>query len=313
MGGRGIGKTTTFLINAISAYLKTGEQFILCRRYKNELKEFRRKDPIKDIIDGVTYRADGGGGYEGMFNGKVMFHLIALSLADIYKSTTFPLVTKVIYDEAILQRGHVRHYLPNEVEALLEFCSTVFRLRSNGKIIVLGNNIDLFNPYFSYFNVPTFKGIYTDAKRGIYCELANNSPKLIALEEKTPLHSLVEGTAYGDYHYNNALLSDISYPIMPKPSYAELFIRLRMNNDTLNIYTCDKKGQQDILYCERREKVISDDMTFTIYENNKPNYYDCKLLRERYYNFISRYFYHSSIFYSDNKSADLLSAIMDII
>ena len=44
-GGRGIGKTTTFLIDGLHQVEK-GFQFVYLRRYKSEVKEFVNKDSL---------------------------------------------------------------------------------------------------------------------------------------------------------------------------------------------------------------------------------------------------------------------------
>ena len=98
-------------------------------------------------------------------------------------------------------------YLPDEIHAFFELVSTITRTRKNYKIIIIGNNADIFNIYFDYFKVPSFDGIYVDKTRGLYCELSKINPDLLKVEQETPLYKLVNGTPYGEYHYNNKPLT----------------------------------------------------------------------------------------------------------
>ena len=311
-GGRGIGKTTTFLIKALSAALSKHEEFIYLRRYKPEIKEFAAKDSLAPILDGVAYKGDGNGGYTMYYENTCLGHAMPLSVTSSYKSVNFSKVSLIIYDEAILPRGGSYHYLKNEVEMLFEFASTVFRTRTNTRVVVLGNNADLFNPFFAYFRIPSFNDIYYDKNRGIYCELAKNSPALLELEQQTPMYKLIAGTSYGDYHYDNKVLGSIQTKVIKKPSGCKLFIRLVMNDDTLNLYTYWLDGDQH-LYCERREKVIDDNITYPILENGIPNYYYVDLLKKKFKGYLFRIYFNEQMEFSDDKAGDIFKWIIESI
>ena len=63
LGGRGIGKTTGLNIQRTTNYFKDGSQFIYLRRYKNEIKQFTKKNTLNQVFDGYMYKGDGIGGY----------------------------------------------------------------------------------------------------------------------------------------------------------------------------------------------------------------------------------------------------------
>lgn len=309
-GGRGIGKTTTFLVGDFESYGKTGEQFMYVRRYKSELKTFMKESTIPDILEGVTYKAMGKVGYVCYYAGNVIGYLVALSMADDLKSSSFPKVTMIVNDECILRKGSNKHYIKDEPMALLELASTVFRTRTNGHIVCLGNNLDMFNPYSSFFNIPSFEGdVWFDKKRHLYVEYAHDSPKLRELEKKTPLYQLVDGTQYGNYHYNNEVMSMARHRTMPKPSKCDLYFRIAINNTTLNVYNAyiDNK---DWLYIERREREINDDITYEYMKDNQFNYYDIAQMRLRFLTWVSKMYYNGCIGYSDDKASDLFDVIM---
>ena len=277
-GGRGIGKTTSAFIKAILNSNK-GEEFIYLRRYKPEIKDFVNQDSLSPIVDGIRYRGDGTGGYMCYYEDHKVGNLIALSTSRSYKSVDFSKVTLIIFDEAFVKQGTSYRYLKGEVIMLLEFISTVVRTRTNVKVILFGNNEDMFSPYHSYFNIPAFATIYIDKEHGIYCEHAKNSEALMQLEKQTGLHKLIKDTSYGDYHYENKLINEERVIIASKPINSTLLFRVRLNKQTINIYTYINKEMY--LYVEYRDKIINDNITYTMLEDGKINYFNIELYRKR--------------------------------
>ena len=79
---------------------------------------------------------------------KLAGYGFAISNAVVLKSSTFPLVDKIIFDEFIIDKGNIT-YLSNEVDKFLETYETIARMR-NVKVYFLGNAISIANPYFDY-------------------------------------------------------------------------------------------------------------------------------------------------------------------
>lgn len=310
-GGRGIGKTTTFCIDGIKQSEK-GNEFIYLRRYKPEIKKFVNKDTLGTILDGIVYKGDGSGGYTALYEDTTLGYLISLSTARSYKSVDFSKVTRIIFDEAIVKETPSYRYLEDEITTLLEFISSVVRTRTGVKIIILGNNEDIFNPYASYFNLPIYETTYVDKKRGIYCEHAKNSPKLLALEEKTELYKLINGTAYGEYHYNNKVLTENTYTLGEKPKDSKLLFRIVANNQTVNIYTYYINEEQKI-YCERKNKIIEDNITYKLLIDGKPNYLDIESYRRKLKEFMYRKYFKNNIIYNDEKCGSIISWLIEEI
>ena len=61
------------------------------------------------------------------------------------KSTSYPHVTTVIFDEFLTRR----YYLPDEFILFMNVLSTIIRQRDNVKIFMLGNTVNRFCPYFT--------------------------------------------------------------------------------------------------------------------------------------------------------------------
>ena len=219
IGNRGGGKTFGCKYYAVDNFIKTGKQFIYLRRYVTEMKTVKTffldiQDFFPDdelIVKGKTF----------LINGEIAGHAMALSTSKIEKSSSFPDVNKIIFDEFIIDKG-VYHYLPNEIEYFLEFYETIARTREL-RVFFLANAITQTNPYFIYFNIElpynkmiqTFfndgKGKFSKRKTkqdpDILIELVNN-PDYIDMKAKTRFGQLIGGTKYYDYAITNEFLRD---------------------------------------------------------------------------------------------------------
>ena len=167
ISNRGGGKTYGSKEMCIKNFIKKGEQWIYVRRYKTELKkralffdDIKHKFPNHELtVQGNTMLCDG----------KVMGFFLALSVSQQEKSTSYPNVTSIIFDEFIIDKSHIR-YLTNEVEVALDLYETVNRTRTGRektRMYFLGNNISIVNPYFIFFDCIPKKGEqFTVAKNG---------------------------------------------------------------------------------------------------------------------------------------------------
>lgn len=309
IGGRGIGKTTGFVKKCIKDFMKTGGEFVYCRRYKTEI--MKAKDLLQPIVSGTSVKSIGNGIFAYTHDKVRIGYGVALSLQQSYKSgVDFSRVNTLIYDEAILHVNSTTRYLNDELTALFELISTIFRTRDNYRIFILGNNADMFNPYFAYFNVPKFEGSYMDKQRGLYCELLQNKPQLIEAEQKTPLYRLVNDTPYGAYHYNNEVLTSSTGTISDKPINAELIARLVYNDYTLNIY---RTGILE-MYVELRPKAIKDNIAIVLYDGGNPNYVNITDFRKSSLRvFVENCYYNGKVSYSESKAITLMGYVLEVL
>lgn len=308
-GGRGIGKTTSTIKHFFQDAVNNGEEFVIVRRYKDEIGLC--KDIFSPLVDGVTIRPLKKGIFEYHYNKKRIGYGVALSLQQNFKSgVDFSKVTNILYDEAIIMRGGTVRYLKEEITFFFELISTIVRLRTNYKVFIFGNNLDLFNPYYEYFNIPLIKGRYIDKKRKLIVEELPTKAGLKAIEEETPLYALTKGTTYGDYHYENKVLTSSNVGVLgEKPDNAKLVCRLVYHTVTLNVYL-----HYQGIYVECKEKIIKDNLTFTIVENGSPNYDDVKLYRGTdIKGAISRCYYRQKATYDSQKTYTILGEIVELI
>ena len=305
-GGRGKGKTTSLCRNKIKRYSKTGEQFIYLRRWKSETKKC--KDLLsKYIANKYNVEGIGDGAYKWSVNKNIIGYCIPLSTSQQFKSVDFEKVTSIIYDEAIIKKSSTNRYLEDEIQILLEFISTVFRTRKNCKVYIIGNNNDVFNPYFEYFKIPPFKDFYLDKNRGLYWEFVKTEEELAREEKETGLYKLTLNTAYGEYHYNNELLIKDNTMIIEKPKNLSFCYSLLVNNYTLHIYN----SKEYYLYCEFIPEIKRSEKIFKIMENNNINYALCKELK--YTQLMKRLvweYYNNNIYYNSPQAICILEDLI---
>lgn len=163
-GERSNGKTYDSLTRGLRNYKKTGNQFAYIRRWGEDIRAKNLSNlfsghiengVLQDIFnnewnqiyyrsgkfylekreeDGTINRSEEPFGYAFDLNG--MEH---------YKSTSFPRITLIIFDEFLSRNG----YLPNEFVLFQNTLSTIIRHRDNVKIFMLGNTVNQSCPYFN--------------------------------------------------------------------------------------------------------------------------------------------------------------------
>ena len=251
LGERGVGKTYQAKEYVISNYLKHGKQFIYLRRYGSELKDSMNTffDDIlaNKLFEGHEFSIKGSSKtlYTIYIDGEIMGYGVALSTSSILKSSSFPLVKTIIYDEFILEEG-VYHYLKNEVHAMLNLCETVFRLRDDGQVLFLGNSVSVDNPFFNYFDLTLpYNSEYKIFKGGlIVVNYIKNIPYREA-KKKTKFGRLVDSTPYGRYAIDNEMLNDNNDFVEKKGKNPKFWHSLVVNGVTYGVW---RNTKNDRLY-----------------------------------------------------------------
>lgn len=242
IGERGVGKTFNAKIAVLKKFLKSGEQFIYLRRYKTELDSAL-----------ATFWSDvqNNGYYENYelkverskmltkfkCNGKVCGYAMPLSTANILKSTAFPKVKTIIFDEFMLDSTGTYRYLKNEVTMLLDVVETVGRLRDI-QVLFLGNALSITNPYFTYFNLELpYNSEFKTFKNGL---IVVNYIKNVAYREakkKTKFGQLIADTEYAKYAIDNKMLRDNPHFIEKMPPDSKFYGMLIINGQNVGIWS----------------------------------------------------------------------------
>ncbi len=163
-GERSNGKTYSALDYALERYKKNGEQFAYIRRWREDIRKKNLMDlfnghtengRIKELFDGEWNQVHYGGDkfYLERVNEKKEVERAVdnfgfafdINSMEHSKSLSFPRVTTIIFDEFMSRNG----YLPNEWILFTNLLSTIIRHRNNVKIIMLGNTVNKYCPYFT--------------------------------------------------------------------------------------------------------------------------------------------------------------------
>ncbi|ALH46486.1 terminase [Bacillus phage VMY22] len=204
IGARSYGKTFGLKVHAVKSFIKKGEQFMYVRRNKDDLKtieEFFQDIAFKFPEHELTVKNK-----QFFIDGKLAGWAIPLHKWQAYKSTPYPNVTLMIYDEFIREKDGGR-YLPNEPRALSNFMHTVFRDRDNVRCVCLANAVTLANPFFIYFKLVPDKARRYNAYEEILVEI----PDSIDFNEEaknTRFGKLMRDTEYGAMAFDNEFTGD---------------------------------------------------------------------------------------------------------
>lgn len=232
VSARGLGKTFGTKHWCIRDFLRTGSQFIYVRRYKDELLDVDKY--FADIAAEFPDHDFSVSGHEFMIDGKVAGYALALSTSKIKKSTSYPLVNKIIFDEFIIDKG-TYHYLPDEVMHFLELYETVARLRENVRVFFLSNAITQVNPYFMYFEIrlPRSGSVYR--KGDILLEMPTDND-FTTRKKSTRFGKLIEGTPYSAYSIDNEFLRDTDTFIEKKGEKAQYYFTFIYKDEKYGIW-----------------------------------------------------------------------------
>lgn len=208
IASRGTGKTYGATKFVTKKFIEKGEEFIYVRRYKSELQKSIPR--FFSAMNANNEFKDHELGHKGMnliIDEKVCGYGVTLSTAQQLKSTNFPNVKYIIFDEFIIEEGQ-GHYLKNEVDIFLGLVETISRLR-DVKVILLGNSANIMNPYFLFFDIhlPYQNEIIT-FKDGLIALHYATSLEYIEVKKKSRFGKLVENTSYEEYAIENKFVND---------------------------------------------------------------------------------------------------------
>lgn len=209
IGERGVGKTYSTSKFVTKKFITSGDEFVYIRRYKSDLKKsipkFFNSLINNNEFEGHKLRTSGELFY---IDEKVAGYGMTLTMAQSLKSSNFPKVKYIIFDEFIIENDGHKHYLQNEVEVFLGLVETIARMRDI-KIFLLGNAVTVTNPYFIFFdiNMPYNSDIKTYKEGLILVQYMKNEEYRKAKHE-SKLGKLVEGTEYSKYAIDNSYRLD---------------------------------------------------------------------------------------------------------
>lgn len=255
VGSRGIGKTYGLRLQFIRDHIKHGYNFVEVVRFKNELsgvannyfdriesnEEFKGK--IFQTNNNMAFMADKPDGDEKP-KWELIGYFVALSQAQALKKRTFNNVKRINFDEAILdKKDRFHHYLPNEYATLANVVDTVSRERPDTdcikpRVYLLGNALDIMNPYFIHYNVGVPKRGYSWHKnKTMLLHYAEDAEYSKAKSDKTVAGRMLAGTEDGAINNSNTFARLNDDFVMAKTKTAKFTFGVVYNGFDFGIWT----------------------------------------------------------------------------
>lgn len=236
VGPRGIGKSfgaTDFVTNQ---FIKKGDEFVYLRRYKTELSR-GVKNFFSALIKENKYPNNtlSTKGLTFLIDDKICGYAMTLSTAQQLKSSNFPNVKTIIFDEFLIEPGQ-GHYLKNEVFAFLGLIETIARTR-NIRVIMLGNSVSEINPYFLFFDISIpYNNDIKLFKDGMILLQYINGTEFQKAKKQTRFGKLVSGTDYEDYAIDNKFLDESKMFIEKKSGQSKFSFSFVYKGSTYGVW-----------------------------------------------------------------------------
>ena len=333
-GERSNGKTYALLLKSIKAYFKDGSQFAYVRRWKEDITGRRAQRLFSGVNDNQEISKLSQGQFTGVHywagkfylcnyddNGKVIYgdsdvigFTFALSDGEHDKSTSFPNITTIIFDEFLTNRL----YLVDEFVLFMNTVSTIVRRRENVKIYMLGNTVNKFCPYFSEMGLDKVQQMEQGT---IDVYRYGNSDLKVAVEYCKSIDDKKDKPSNKYFAFNNPKLEMITggawelsiYPHLPmkyKPKDILLIFFIEFSD---NIYQCEIINVNDVAFIYIHDKTtpiknVDDHVIYSLEHSAKMNY-NRNLYRPngKIQSKIAQFFKHEKVFYQNNNVGDAIN------
>lgn len=205
IGERSNGKTYAVLKHCLECFYNGGGAFAYVRRWHDDIIGKRAETVFNALLDNNEIYKITGGTFSDIVYSRGRYYLAnydaehkkmiaqktpccyAFSLSDTEhdKSTSYPDINNVVFDEFITRR----YYLPDEFILFMNTLSTIIRDRNGVKIFMLGNTVNKYSPYFEEMgitNIATMEqgaiDVYTYGESSLtvaveYCATSNTRKK----------------------------------------------------------------------------------------------------------------------------------------
>jgi hypothetical protein len=259
IGRRGAGKTFSWKKWAYEDWKKNGNCWIYLRRYSDEISIVKQTfwDDLlpeegmvtRTVKNECQIREEQPEGLKGkelkewneLHPWKSFGFYISLNQQQSFKGSPFPNVTKICFDEFIIE-NKAQHYINGrqEPDQLLSIMETTFRKRKV-KLVLFSNAGFLDNPYFPKYNIKAkdFEGArFVKRNQGaVIFEYYTPTEETIEHQKQTDAYK-ISTDSYISYAYDNKFKDGTEAMIDKKPSGAEPWVKLTVDGKTwLTIYT----------------------------------------------------------------------------
>ena len=335
IGIRSNGKTFSVQSYGLKNYCETGEQMALIRRYQDDFVGKRGRATFENMVanglvekfskgkwNKIVYRASqwflakrDEELNEDVIDEKPFCYAFAINVAEHDKSSSYPNVTTVLFDEFLTRRG----YIPDEFIEFTNILSTIIRDRTNVKIFMCGNTVNKYAPYFSEMGLHNIRNQKPDT---IDVYTYGESELKVAVEYCAVSDEKRTSRKASDFYFafDNPKLQMITtgvweidiYPHIPERyikkdvifSYFITFARDNLHceiiNKNGNIFTYIHRKTSDI-------KKVKYDLVYSTEYSNRPNWTrKINAPRNSAEQKIWWFFKNDKVFYQDNEVGEIV-------
>ena len=243
IGERGVGKTYGASKFVTSRFINKGEEFVYIRRYKSELQK-AVPEFFKALINNEEFKDHKltTKGNKFIIDDQVAGYSFSLSTAQSLKSTNFPKVKTIIFDEFIIEEGQ-NHYIKNEVENFLGMVESICRMK-DVRIFMLANAVTISNPYFIYFDLslPYNTDIKT-YKDGLILVQYMYNKEYREAKAQTKFGKLTANTEYSKYANENNFRLDNKNFIEKKTGSSRCSFGIKYKDNTYGVWFDFNEGK----------------------------------------------------------------------
>jgi len=334
-GERSNGKSYAVLERIVENWFKNGKDGAIIRRWQDDFKSKRgqmmfsglsENGVIEKLSNGAydhvdyyagrfymaCYQVDESGVKKSIKCDKPFCYAFALSAMEHDKSTSYPNVTTILFDEFITRES----YFNDEFVLFMNTISTIARLRKDVKIYMLGNTVNKYCPYFAEMGLTNIKSMkpndidvyqYGETELRVAVEYADNS------NSKNKESNVL-------FAFNNPKLAMISHGAWEIDIYPHLPMKYKTSDIKFTYFIVwnDEMLQCEIIYANdcmftyihKKTTEIKDpehDVVYTTEFNPRPNYYrnikrSVDVLSKKIGTFFNAY----KIFYQDNEVGEIV-------
>lgn len=330
-GERSNGKTYACLKYMIEQYVKFGHQGALIRRWKEDFRGKRGQVMFEAFSDGMIYKLTKGEyNTTYYYSGKWYFankddnldrlipasepfcYGFALSDVEHDKSTSYPRIKTIFFDEFLTRQ----YYLPDEFVTFMNVVSTIVRQRDDVTIIMAGNTVNKYCPYFTEMGLTHV----SEMKQGTIEVYNYGESKLKVAVEYAD--SISEKGKPSDVYFafNNPKLEMITGGSWEMAMYPHLPAKY---NDSDIVFTFFMEFNQETLQCEviqtnlstfiyihRKSTPLRDedhDVIYSMEYDPRPNHIrNMKKSRQSVNKKINWYFNENKVYYQDNEIGEIV-------
>lgn len=333
IGERSNGKTYAALKYGLERYFKYGDQMAIVRRWKEDIRGNRASEIFSSLVSNDEIRKISRGKYSGIYywagkfypcnydeNGKAIYsdseviaYPFALSDTEHNKSISYPNITTIIFDEFITRQI----YLPDEFILFMNTVSTIVRQRKNVKILMLGNTVNKYCPYFDEMGL---KNVNKQEQGTIDVYKYGDSNLKVAVEYCKSMKKSKENNFY--FAFDNPKLDMITSGAWELDLYPHCPIKYTTKDVIFNYFIefSDEIFQAEIVqkdgnfftYIHKKTTPIQDinrDIIFNLEYNPKLNYNRSIMLGgNKILNWIKWFFLNDRVYYQNNMVGDSIKA-----